>query len=66
MTISPRTFKVIQQNRTKSLQDTALIQKKYPELEEDLDNGQFADADTNRIIRHNTHSLSVRIRLDHT
>ena len=29
MTISPRTFKIIQQNRTKSLQDTALIQKKY-------------------------------------
>ena len=28
MTISPRTFKIIQQNRTKSLQDTALIQKK--------------------------------------
>ena len=29
MTISPRAFKIIQQNRTKSLQDTALIQKKY-------------------------------------
>ena len=29
MTISPRRFKIIQQNRTKSLQDTALIQKKY-------------------------------------
>ena len=28
-TISPRTFKAIQQNRTKSLQDTVLIQKKY-------------------------------------
>ena len=29
MMISHRTFKIIQQNRTKSLQDTALIQKKY-------------------------------------
>ena len=29
MSISPRTFKTIQQNRTKALQDTILTQKKY-------------------------------------
>ena len=37
-----------------------------PELEEDWDNGQFADADTNLITRHNTHSESERIRQDYT
>ena len=36
--------------------------EEIPQLEEDLDNGQFADADTNLINRHNTHSESERIR----
>ena len=30
--------------------------EEIPELEEDWDNGQFNDADTNLITRHNTHS----------
>ena len=33
-----------------------------PQLEEDRDNGQFTDADTNLINRHNTHSESERIQ----
>ena len=37
-----------------------------PELEEDWDNGQFADANTNLIDRHNTHSESERIRREYT
>ena len=35
-------------------------------LEEDWDNGQFTDADTNLINRHNTHSESDRIRKEYT
>ena len=66
MTISPRKFKIIQQNSIRSCQDTALIQKKIPELREDWDNGQFANADTNLITRHNTHSESERIRRKYT
>ena len=37
-----------------------------PELEEDWGNGQFADADTSLINRHNTHSESERIRREYT
>ena len=40
--------------------------EEIPELEEDWDNDQFADADTNLITRHNTHSESERIRWDYT
>ena len=40
--------------------------EEIPELEEDWDNGQFADADTNLINRHNTHSESERIRREYT
>ena len=40
--------------------------EEIPELEEDWDNGQFADADTNLITRHNTHSESERIRREYT
>ena len=40
--------------------------EEIPELEEDWDNGQFADADTNLATRHNTHSESERIRWDYT
>ena len=36
------------------------------ELEEDWENGQFADADSNLINRHNTHSKSERIRWEYT
>ena len=37
-----------------------------PELEEDWDNGKFADAKTTLITRHNTHLESERIRWDYT
>ena len=40
--------------------------EEIPQLEEDWDNGQFADADTNLINRHNTHSKSERIRREYT
>ena len=36
------------------------------QLEEDWDNGQFANADTNLINRHNIHSESERIRKEYT
>ena len=39
--------------------------EEIPELEEDWDNGQFADAETTLITRHNTHSECERIRLDY-
>ena len=35
--------------------------EEIPELEEDWDNGQFADAEITLITRHNTHSESERI-----
>ena len=35
--------------------------EEIPQLEEDWDNSQFADADTNLINRHNTYSESERI-----
>ena len=40
--------------------------QEIPQLEEDWENGQFADADTNLINRHNTHSESERIRWEYT
>ena len=40
--------------------------EEIPELEEDWDNGQFADTDTNLIARHNTHSESERNRREYT
>ena len=40
--------------------------EEIPQLEEDWDNGQFTDADTNLINRHNTHSESERIRREYT
>ena len=39
---------------------------KIPQLEEDWENGQFADADTNFINRHSTHSESERIQNEYT
>ena len=39
--------------------------EEIPELEEDWDNGRFADAETTLITRHNTHSESERIRQDY-
>ena len=39
--------------------------EEIPELEEDWDNGQFADADTNLTARHNIHSESERIRREY-
>ena len=40
--------------------------EEIPELEEDWDNGQFADVDSNLITQHNTHSESERIRGNYT
>ena len=40
--------------------------EEIPELEENWDNGQFADTETSLITRHNTHSESERIRRDYT
>ena len=40
--------------------------EEIPQLEEDWDNGQFADTDTNLINRYNTHSESERIRREYT
>ena len=40
--------------------------EEIPELEEDWDIGQFADAKTTLITQHNTHSESERIRWDYT
>ena len=40
--------------------------EEIPQLEEDWDNGQFADAHTNLINRRNTHSESERIRKKYT
>ena len=40
--------------------------EEIPKLEEDWDNGQFADAETTLINQHNTHSESKRIRWDYT
>ena len=40
--------------------------EEIPELEEDWDNGQFADAKSTLITRHNTHSESERIRWDYS
>ena len=59
----------IQSHTTEQNQITSgysIDSEEIPELEEDWDNGQFADADTNLITRHNTHSESGRIRRDYT
>ena len=40
--------------------------EEIPQLQEDWDDGQFADTDTNLINRHNTHSESERIRKEYT
>ena len=40
--------------------------EEIPKLEEDRDNGQFADAETTLITHHITHSESERIRWDYT
>ena len=59
----------IQNHTTEQSQITpgySIDSKEIPELEENWDNGQFADAHTNLITRHNTHSESERIRQDYT
>ena len=53
----------IQNHTTEQSQTTSgygIDPEEIPQLEEDWDNGQFADADTNLINRHNTHSGSER------
>ena len=59
----------IQNNTTAQNQITpeySADSEEIPELEEDWDNGQFADADSTLITQHNTHSESERIRWDYT
>ena len=59
----------IQNHTTEQCQITAgdsINPEELPQLKEDWDNGQFADADTNLINRHNTHSESERIRREYT
>ena len=59
----------IQDHTTQQSQITSgysIDPEEIPELEEDWDNGQFADPDTNLINRHNTHSESERIRREYT
>ena len=56
----------IQNHTTAQYQITTEFSDEIPELEEDWDNGQFADAKTTLITRHNTHSESERIRRDYT
>ena len=61
--------KYIQNHTTEQNQITpeySVDSEEIPELEEDWDNGQFANANTNLITRHNTHSESERIRWDYT
>ena len=67
MPISPSTFQTIHQYSTS--QDTSshtIDSEEISQLEEDWDDGQFADVDTNLINRHNTHSESERIRKIYT
>ena len=52
------------QQQVSSLHDS--ISGEIPPLEEDLENGQFTDADTDIINRHNTHSESERIQKEYT
>ena len=59
----------IQNHTTEQCQITSgdsINSEEIPQLEEDWDNGQFADADTNLINRHHTHSESERIRREYT
>ena len=59
----------IQDHTTEQSQITSgysIDPEEIPELEEDWDNDQFADADTNLIYKHNTHSESERIRREYT
>ena len=59
----------IQNYTTKQHQITSgysIDPEEIPQLEEDWNNGQFADADTNLINRHNTHSETERIRREYT
>ena len=59
----------IQNNATAQNQITpeySADSEEIPELEEDWDNGQFADAESTLITHHNTHSESECIRWDYT
>ena len=59
----------IQNHTTEQRQITSednINPEEIPELEENWDNGQFANADSNLINRHNTHSECERIRREYT
>ena len=61
MTIAPSMFSHTTEQHQITLGHN-IDSEEIPQLEEDWDNGQFTDADTNLINRHNTHSESERIR----
>ena len=61
--------KHVQNHTTEQCQITSgdsVNSEEIPQSEEDWENGQFTDADTNLINRHNTHSESERIRKEYT
>ena len=73
LTISPSKFqtihlKIISQDNNRSLQQNTMFFDEILQLEEeeDWENGQFTDADTNLINRHNTHSENERIQKEYT
>ena len=61
MTIFPPRYST-SYNRHQITSGYRIDPEEIPQLEEDWDIGQFADADMNLINRHNTHSESERIR----
>ena len=70
LAISPTNFRPSPENNFTGQQQVASTDNnvfdEIPQLEEDWENGQFTDADTNLINRHNTHSESERIQKEYT
>ena len=66
MTIPPQDIQIHTTEQNQITPGYSIDSEKIPKLEEDWDNGQFADADTYLITRHNTHSENERIRWDYT
>ena len=71
LTVSPNKFQTLPTDTFTGPQQGAKTEHtidKVPQLEreEDWDKGQFADADTNLINRHNTHAKSERIQKIYT
>ena len=66
VTISPQDIQAHATEQSQITSGYGIDPEEIPELEEDWDNSQFADADTNLINRHNTQSESERIRRKYT